>query len=159
MIFVNQTRIGKSGKSISINKFRTMKEGPHNDHGDELGFRKELGDGEYTKIGRFLRRYWLDETPQLLNVLRGEMRIVGFRPLLQKHYDNFPPNLREMLDKETPGIISPLYAERGSLESLESMFRVGKEYVSQRSEHPFLTDMKYLTKAYWNAFQGYGGKS
>jgi exopolysaccharide biosynthesis polyprenyl glycosylphosphotransferase len=72
-----QDRVGRSGKLFRIFKFRTMSEGAEDQTGPVLAC---VGDPRFTSIGRWLRRYRIDETPQLLNVLRGDMSLVGPRP-------------------------------------------------------------------------------
>lgn len=89
-------RIGKDGKPFSLYKFRSMSvggddrgyleylkrliESEQRGKGNGTPYRKMEGDGRITKVGRVLRKYYLDELPQLLNVLRGEMSLVGPRP-------------------------------------------------------------------------------
>jgi sugar transferase EpsL len=76
-----QERLGKLAKPFQIYKFRTMIDGAIN---QGAGLNTFKGDPRITPIGRFLREYHLDELPQLFNVLRGEMSLVGPRPLLSK---------------------------------------------------------------------------
>jgi len=76
-IFFRYERVGKDGKLFFPFKFRTMKEGAIK---EGLGYNVAEDDERVTKIGKFLRKWGIDELPQLINVLRGEMSLVGPRP-------------------------------------------------------------------------------
>jgi lipopolysaccharide/colanic/teichoic acid biosynthesis glycosyltransferase len=96
-VLFRQVRPGRGGRPFSIVKFRTMR--PPRE--DEIGY---LTDGDrVTRIGRFLRAGSLDELPELWNVLRGEMSLVGPRPLLMEFLDQYTPEQRRRHDV-TPGI-------------------------------------------------------
>lgn len=95
-VFYRQSRIGKDGKEFRIWKFRTMRvdSAPrfHNvetQEGSARVLQKHCGDDRVTTVGRFLRRYSLDELPQLFNVLIGTMSLVGPRPLVPDEVDSF----------------------------------------------------------------------
>lgn len=85
-ILFRQPRLGKDGKIFSIMKFRSMEDGAAK-RGD--GLLTLEGDPRVTRVGALLRRTRIDELPQLLNVLQGEMSIVGPRPTLPFHYDYY----------------------------------------------------------------------
>jgi exopolysaccharide biosynthesis polyprenyl glycosylphosphotransferase len=97
-VFYRSQRPGIGGRSFACLKFRTMVSGADLRQ-DELESRNELSgaifkirrDPRVTPVGRFLRRWSLDELPQLFNVLRGEMSLVGPRPLPQRDYDRLEP--------------------------------------------------------------------
>jgi len=84
-IFFKQSRPGKNGKIFFPYKFRTMKE-LRDENGNLLSDEKRL-----TKFGGFLRKFSLDELPELWNVLRGDMSLVGPRPLLVEYLDRYTP--------------------------------------------------------------------
>lgn len=110
-----QPRIGRGGGTFRTAKFRTMV--PNAERVLENAMKKDpvlkqewethyklKKDPRITKVGRFLRKTSLDEIPQLLNVLRGTMSIVGPRPLPKYHFDDLPEQVRFLRDKVQPGI-------------------------------------------------------
>jgi len=88
-VFYRQKRLGKDGKLIYIMKFRSMLDRPDRQPGEE-GEKLLLDHPEITPVGRWMRRYKIDELPQLVNVLRGDMSLIGPRPSLpelEKEFD------------------------------------------------------------------------
>lgn len=99
-ILFRQQRVGRDGRLFTLLKFRTMR-------ADAAGPRiTAAGDARITAVGRFLRRCKLDELPQLINVLRGEMSLVGPRPEVEEYVATYSAPQREAL-KASPGITSP----------------------------------------------------
>lgn len=98
-VFYRQTRVGKNGKDFKLLKFRTMK--PDSDKMGQLTV--GMRDPRITKVGYFLRKYKLDEFPQFINVLFGQMSIVGPRPEVKEYVDLYSEQQREVL-KVKPGI-------------------------------------------------------
>ena len=94
-IFFLQERIGKDGKPFKMIKFRTMVEGAVN---KGKGIFVEENDNRITPVGHILRKFSLDELPQLINVLKGEMSIIGPRPPLTHYpykYDDYPAEAKK----------------------------------------------------------------
>ena len=88
-VFFKQERVGKNGKLFTMYKFRTMVDNAVN---MGLGLRLAKNDSRITLLGKFLRNWSLDELPQLINILKGEMSIIGPRPTLEdqvQHYNGF----------------------------------------------------------------------
>jgi len=99
-VFFRQERVGKDGKPFKTWKFRTMKtEAP----GKGFGFAVTPGNPFITRVGRYLREWGLDELPQLINVLKGEMSLVGPRPTLKSQVDQYNDFQRRRLCVK-PGI-------------------------------------------------------
>jgi len=89
-VFFRQQRIGLNGRQFTLIKFRTMRADT-----DPYGFSpKDGSDPRLTTIGKFLREHSLDELPQILNVLAGQMTLVGPRPLLPWQYEKWTPRQR-----------------------------------------------------------------
>jgi lipopolysaccharide/colanic/teichoic acid biosynthesis glycosyltransferase len=101
-VLFRHRRLGKGGREIELLKFRTMVHRPERG-GPEI---TRGGDGRITAVGRLLRKWKLDELPQLANVLRGEMSMVGPRPDMAKYFRRLTPSERRVLLLR-PGITSP----------------------------------------------------
>jgi lipopolysaccharide/colanic/teichoic acid biosynthesis glycosyltransferase len=101
-VFFRQERVGRRFRSFQIYKFRTMtRDAPLTGRPITCG-----QDRRITRVGRFLRRTKLDELPQLINVLKGDMSIVGPRPELLQYVERFKDDYREIL-RVRPGITDP----------------------------------------------------
>ncbi len=116
-IIFKQIRIGKGGKPFTIYKFRTMRQGKG------LSITKK-DDPRITPIGRFLRKYKLDELPQLWNVLKGDMSIVGPRPEVPEYVKYFPKEIADVL------------SVRPGLTDLASLVFINEEEVLARFPDP-----------------------
>lgn len=147
-------RVGKNGKIIHVYKFRTMHPYAeylqdyilkHNGY-SEIG--KPAHDFRLTTWGRFMRRYWLDELPQLINVLKGEMKLVGIRPLSQRFLQEYPEEVLKLRLKHKPGCVPPYVAllKQEVSEYIESE----KTYLLEKEKNPYTTDIKYFFKAIYN---------
>ena len=162
-VFFRGERIGKKGKPFRIFKFRTMVE-----NAEELGGPSTASDDpRLTKIGLFLKKYQLDELPQLINVLKGEMSFVGPRP-------EVPFYINMMTEKERNTILSikPGITDLASLQNFHEgevlkgspdpektymekirpeKIKLQMEYVKNRS---FLLDLKIIVKTILKVFYG-----
>ena len=133
-VFFLQERIGKDNKTFKIIKFRTMKDAKDKDGNDLPDFER------VTKLGSFLRTASLDELPELINVIKGEMSLVGPRPLLTQYlsvYNEEQIRRHEVL----PGVTG--WAQINGRNSLtwNEKFNLDIWYVDNRS---FLLDLKIL---------------
>src|SRR6185312_16412415 len=101
-VFYRHRRVGANGVDIDVLKFRSMVT-----DADRKGGALTVGaDSRVTKVGAFLRHYKLDELPQLINVLFGNMSLVGPRPEVRRYVDLYTPEQREVLNY-VPGITDP----------------------------------------------------
>ncbi|HSW31605.1 MAG TPA: sugar transferase [Longimicrobiales bacterium] len=101
-VLFRQERVGRGGTNFFILKFRTMRA-----DAECVGGQLTVGDDpRTTRLGRWLRKYKLDELPQLVNVLRGEMSLVGPRPEVPRYVALYTPEQREVL-RLVPGITDP----------------------------------------------------
>ncbi len=94
-----QERVGRAGRTFRIHKFRTMR--VHDGDGLQI---TAAGDARVTRAGRWLRRSKLDELPQLIDVLYGDMSLVGPRPEVPRYMALYPPDAREKILSVRPGI-------------------------------------------------------
>lgn len=108
-IFFRQVRVGKGGKLFRIHKFRTMRVNAEQDGRLTVG-----EDSRITRSGRFLRKYKLDELPQLIDVVVGEMSLVGPRPEVEEFMDSYPAEIRSKVLSVRPGI-----TDRASIEMVD----------------------------------------
>jgi lipopolysaccharide/colanic/teichoic acid biosynthesis glycosyltransferase len=133
-----QTRVGRDGERFEIFKFRTMvhdadarkQELLHMSEAD--GLFKIKADPRLTPVGRFLRRTYLDELPQLINVLRGEMSLVGPRPLIPEEDAGFKGSSRQRL-RVPPGMTGDWQVHRGGGASRDEMIALDYRYVAEWS--------------------------
>jgi len=146
-MFIKQTRIGKDSKGLVIYKLRTMNELTY---GDKTRQTHSFEPSDYLPLSSFVRRFWIDEFPQIINVLKGEMSIVGLRPVLHSDLKFMNPEYKELLLNHKPGIISVLYSKRGVKSAKENVV-VAQTYFQKRSKNRVVTDLVYLAKAYYNA--------
>ncbi len=144
-----QTRVGKDGRLFDIYKLRTMVDGAEF---TGAGLAIAAGDARITRLGTFLRRYSLDELPNLWNVLRGEMSIVGPRPTLKGQVDQYTPRQRGRLAVK-PGITG--WAQINGRASLPWPERIELDlwYVEHRS---LALDLRILSRTLGQVIRGHG---
>lgn len=149
-------RIGKGGKEFYVFKFRTMH--PFSEYLQPYIYKhyklKEGGkfknDFRVTTMGRFMRKFWIDELPMLINLLKGDMKIVGVRPLSRHYYNLYDEKVKEERTKVKPGLVPPFYADMPK--TLEEIQASELKYLKSYQKHPFLTDWRYFWKALFNIF-------
>src|SRR5690606_38205881 len=159
-----QRRLGRGRRPFAVAKFRTMVEGAppdrHREHvarmiggaGAAAPMEKLRGDDRVTRVGALLRRSSIDELPQLWNVLRGEMSLVGPRPPIQYEVDRYPPHAFRRF-AVWPGITGLWQVSGRSLLSFERMVELDLEYVERRS--PWL-NLKILLRTVPAVLHGRG---
>lgn len=145
-ILFTQTRPGQHGKPFQVYKFRTMTN--ETDENGEL-----LPDAErLTETGKFLRKYSLDELPQLINVIKGDISLVGPRPLLVEYNDLYNDEQRRRLDVK-PGITGWAQVNGRNALSWEDKFKLDVWYVDNQS---FMLDMYILYLTVIKVFKSEG---
>jgi len=144
-----QRRVGRDGVPFEMLKLRTMVSGAET---MGAGMAVNYGDPRITRVGAILRRWSLDELPNLVNVLRGEMSIVGPRPTIQAQVDQYTPEQRRRLEVK-PGITG--WAQVNGRASLPWHERIELDvfYVENRS---FALDVKILVRTVVMLVTGHG---
>ena len=145
-VLFRQVRPGYQGKLFTIYKFRTMTEG-RDSQGNLLPEERRL-----TRLGRFLRSTSLDELPELFNVLRGEMSLVGPRPLLVQYLDRYTPD-QARRHEMPPGITGWAQINGRNTLPWEERFRLDVWYVDHWS---FGLDIKILAISLWKTLKREG---
>lgn len=151
-IFFKQKRLGKNKKPFFIYKFRTMVVNAENlkskiqnlNEADGPVF-KMYNDPRYTKIGRFLAHNGLDEIPQLINIIRGEMALVGPRPLPINEAKKVPKKYERRFSV-LPGITSLWVVKGADHTSFKKWMEDDLEYIKNKS---FLYDLKIIIQTIW----------
>lgn len=161
-IFFSQTRIGKNGRRFKIYKFRSMyidaeerkKELEANNEMDGLMFKMDH-DPRITKVGAFIRKTSLDEWPQFLNVLKGDMSLVGTRPPTEDEFARYNEHYRRRLSM-TPGITGLWQVSgRSEIKNFDDVVKLDLEYIDNWS---LTEDIKILFRTFGVMFTGRGAK-
>ncbi len=144
-----QTRVGRNGEEFELLKLRTMVPGS-----DPVGIGTAVtrDDPRVTRTGRWLRRTSLDELPNLFNVLRGEMALVGPRPTIPAQVVDYTPHQRRRLEV-LPGITGWAQVQGRAGIPWEERIELDVEYVDRRS---FLLDLRILSRTFWLTITGEG---
>ena len=158
-MLIRLRRIGKDGNKFNVFKFRTMyayseylQTYIYENNDLDVGG-KFSDDYRVTEWGRFLRKTWLDELPMFFNILKGQMKLVGVRPLSQQYYDLYTEDLQQLRIKTKPGLLPPFYVDMP--ESLDEIQDSERRYLEAYLKHPFRTDWRYFWKVIGNiVFRG-----
>jgi len=147
-------RTGKNGKRIFVYKFRTMH--PYAEYlqnfmvefhgyGDNG---KIKNDFRVTTWGKIFRKYWLDELPQLLNLVKGDLALVGVRPLSDSFLREYSESLKLERQRYKPGCIPPYVALK--MQDVEEYKQSEVIYLEERKRRPYTTNFKYFWWAIYN---------
>ncbi len=158
-VIYSETRVGRAGRAFVLHKFRTL---VHGARGPSVA---PHGDPRVTRAGRFLRKWRLDELPQLLDVLRGAMSLVGPRPERAEHLAAIPAAIRRRVSSVRPGLTGPaaiaFLAEDEYLAGvtdpvrtycqvlLPEKLRLELDYVERGT---LLTDLRLIAATLWRVF-------
>ena len=152
--FIKLRRVGKNGEIIRVYKFRTMH--PYAEYLQDYLFKKNNLDngGKYkddfrvTTAGKIMRALWIDELPMFFNLLKGEVKIVGVRPLSQQYFSLYNEDLQMRRIKYRPGLVPPFYSDMP--QTLKEIQESETRYLDLYDRNPFLADTKYFFSAMVN---------
>ena len=143
-------RVGKDGKLISVYKFRTMYSyseylQPYIYEHNALQEGGKFADDYRVNIwGKLFRKMWLDELPMIFNVLKGDMKLVGVRPLSQHYFSLYTPEMQALRTKAKPGLLPPFYYDKRTPRTIEEVQESERRYTEAYLKHPFRTDWRYF---------------
>ncbi len=152
--FVKLKRVGREGRQIKVYKLRTMH--PYAEYLQDYVYSKNnLQDGgkfaddfRISSAGRLFRMIWLDEVPMIFNILKGDLKLVGVRPLSNHYYDLYDEDLRQQRVRHKPGLVPPFYVDMPR--TLEEIQQSERRYLQAYEKHPLRTDWSYFWKAVGN---------
>ena len=153
--FIKLPRRGKNGVMIQVYKMRTMH--PYAEFLQGYIYEKNnlqeggkfANDIRISTMGHFFRKYWLDELPMFINLFKGEMKLVGVRPLSQHYFNLYSRELQELRTQFLPGLLPPFYADMPK--TLEDVQVSEMNYLKAcKQDGVFITDMRYLWRIFYN---------
>ena len=148
-VLIKQTRVGLHGKNFNMFKFRTMKKDSHIERDDLQELNEQSGplfkiqdDPRIIRGTKFLRKFSIDEIPQLINVIKGEMSLVGPRPLFPEDNSHFDENYIRRLNV-LPGITGLLQINERNTNDFNVWYKYDLEYIENWS---LLLDIKIILR-------------
>lgn len=146
-----QKRVGKDRNTFLAYKIRTMypySEYVHSYVYEKFSLNKRgkiADDFRITSWGRVFRKYYIDELPGLINLLKGEVKLIGARPLSETFFGIYPEDLKKARIKYKPGLIPPYYVDLPN--SIEEVWESERKYLEKYKKNPIKTDLIYFIKS------------
>ncbi len=143
-------RVGKDGKLIGVYKFRTMYSyseylQPYIYQHNALAEGGKFADDYRVNLwGRLFRKLWIDELPMFINVFKGDLKLVGVRPLSRHYFSLYKPEIQALRIKVKPGLLPPFYYDKQTPRTIEEVQESERRYTEAYLKHPFLTDWRYF---------------
>ncbi|MCQ2179227.1 MAG: sugar transferase [Bacteroidales bacterium] len=143
-------RVSKGGNIIGVYKFRTMYSyseylQPYMyEHGGLREGGKFADDYRVNEWGRVLRSCWLDELPMFINFFKGQLKLVGVRPLSRHYFSLYTPEMQKLRIQVKPGLFPPFYYEKESPKTVEEVQDSERRYIEAYLRAPFRTDCRYF---------------
>lgn len=147
-------RVGKDGKEIFVYKMRTMH--PYSEYLQKFVYDinkleeggKLKNDFRITNWGKIFRKLWIDELPMIINWFKGDLKLVGVRPLSNHYLSLYNEQLRKNRLKYKPGLVPPYYADMPK--TIDEIMASEEKYLNSYRQKPLLTDFKYFFLAAYN---------
>lgn len=153
--FIKMRRVGLDGETLFIYKFRTMhayseylQEYVFENYGGTIDGDGFIDDFRITGWGKVLRKFWIDELPQILNWIRGELTLVGVRAISEHKFSLYSEEMQKLRVQFKPGIIPPFYVDIPK--NLDELQQSEKRYLEKYQKRPIRTQFEYFFKAWWN---------
>ena len=151
---VKFSRVGPNGNDLTVYKFRTMH--PYSEYLQEYIYEnnklqqggKFNNDFRVTTLGRIMRKAWIDELPMIYNWLKGELQLLGVRPLSLHYLSLYDVDLQELRKKVKPGLIPPFYADLPG--TFDEICESERRYIDAFLSHPVKTQWVYFWKVFYN---------
>lgn len=155
-ILFKMLRMGKNEEQITVYKLRSMhpyaeyvQEYIYLNHGLDIGG-KFKDDFRVSTGGKFIRKYWIDELPMIINLIKGDIKLIGVRPISQHYFNLYPESLKSLRVKTKPGLLPPFYADMPK--TFEEIIQSELTYLKAYQNNPFRTDLEYFIKIIKNIF-------
>ena len=107
-------------------------------------------DPRITPTGRIMRRYWVDELPNLISICRGQMKLFGLRPISEHYLSLYPESFQQLRKRFKPGLVPPEYVDLPT--TIDEIVESESRYLEAYQRQPFQTDLRYMSKAFYNIF-------
>ncbi len=151
---ISLKRVGKNGKIIHVYKLRTMH--PFAEYLQDYVYKhnnleaggKFKNDFRVSTLGKLMRRFWIDELPMIFNLLNGDLKIVGVRPLSRHYFGLYTTEMQERRIQYKPGLVPPFYVDLPK--TLDEIMASEKKYMEAYDKSPILTDIRYFFMAFYN---------
>ena len=111
---------------------------------------KFADDYRVTPWGRWMRKLWIDELPMIWNVVRGDLKLVGVRPLSRHYFSLYSPEMQDLRTQVKPGLLPPFYYDKQTPKTIDEVQASERRYVEACLKHPVLTDIRYFFGTIWN---------
>ncbi len=154
VLYVNES-LGRGGELINVYKIRTMIKDA------DSGLEKEVLESGYDQYGhpnndpritwwgKILRKCYIDELPQLYNLIKGDIKLVGIRAKRETDWKSYPQELKEEALKDKPGFVGVQYSYRGEGD-FETHIMILQQYLEKRKQNPIRTDFNYFWRVVVN---------